>query len=162
MFSCSRKFFLSIPLLLKFKGRDKNLNLNLACSFALTFIGKTRIIVCGNMRRILRYIVLVVVGTIALYPSVSMMLIWIDVWSAKIATINIPPDLATKLLMFFFTVAGCALTFGIISYFFLRLLQEDIKRLRRKRREKKTKPVAKETKTPTRKRKKTRKQEDKG
>ncbi|MEM3010209.1 MAG: hypothetical protein QXE76_00155 [Candidatus Bathyarchaeia archaeon] len=106
------------------------------------------------MRRIFRYVALVVVGTIALYPSVSMMLIWIDVWNQG-AKIVILPDLATRFLVVFFTVAGCALTFGIISYFFLKLLQEDIKRLRRKRREKKTKPATTETKSATRRRKRT-------
>jgi hypothetical protein len=98
-----------------------------------------------EMRRIIKYVLLVAVGTIALYPSVSMALIWIDVWNQG-AKIVILPDLTMRFLVVFFTITGCALTFGIISYFFVRLLQEDIKRLKRRIRERKAKPPTTETK----------------
>lgn len=111
------------------------------------------------MRRIINYIILVVVGTIALYPSVTMALLWIDVWSHG-RKIIIEPDVTVRYLVLFFTIVGCALTFGIISYFFLRLLQEDIKKIKKRKRERKaeipTLKTEKEIKPVPKRRKRTR------
>ncbi len=69
-----------------------------------------------------RYLGLVILGIIALYPSSAMVMIWIDIWTRG-ARLLYEPNLTIRVFETILTLLGFAFQIFVLFYFYLKHLQ---------------------------------------
>ncbi len=69
-----------------------------------------------------RYLGLVILGIIALYPSSAMVMIWIDIWTRGTRLLY-EPNLTIRVFETILTLLGFAFQIFVLFYFYFKHLQ---------------------------------------